>query len=69
MHESLFSLTISDNGKGIPQNMELESLESLGLQLVSILVNQLDQYFTNWIRKSSSFIPISKYFSVKCLKS
>ena len=29
----------------------------------------LDQYFTNWIRKSSSFIPISKYFSVKCLKS
>jgi len=27
------------------------------------------QYFTNWIRKSSSFIPISKYFSVKCLKS
>ena len=28
-----------------------------------------DQYFTNWIRKSSSFIPISKYFSVKCLKS
>jgi len=26
------------------------------------------QYFTNWIRKSSSFIPISKYFSVKCLK-
>jgi len=27
------------------------------------------QYFTNWIRKSSSFIPISKYFPVKCLKS
>jgi hypothetical protein len=29
----------------------------------------LVQYFTNWIRKSSGFIPISKYFSVKCLKS
>jgi len=28
----------------------------------------LIQYFTNWIRKSSSFITISKYFSVKCLK-
>jgi len=27
------------------------------------------QYFTNWIEKSFSFIPISKYFSVKCLKS
>jgi PAS domain S-box-containing protein len=41
-HESLFSLTISDNGKGIPENMELESVESLGLQLVSTLVDQLD---------------------------
>ena len=40
--KSLFSLTISDNGKGIPENLELESLESLGLQLVSILVDQLD---------------------------
>ena len=27
------------------------------------------QYFTNWIEKSFNFIPISKYFSVKCLKS
>jgi len=33
------------------------------------LVLMLIQYFTNWIGKSSSFIPISKYFSVKCLKS
>jgi two-component sensor histidine kinase len=40
--KSLFSLTISDNGKGIPENVELESFESLGLQLVSILVDQLD---------------------------
>jgi PAS domain S-box-containing protein len=32
--ESLFSLTISDNGKGIPEDMELENVESLGLQLV-----------------------------------
>ena len=32
-------------------------------------IADLLQYFTNWIRKSSSFIPISKYFSVKCLKS
>ena len=39
---SSFSLTISDNGKGISENVELESLESLGLQLVGILVDQLD---------------------------
>ncbi|AAM04198.1 sensory transduction histidine kinase [Methanosarcina acetivorans C2A] len=42
MSKSLFSLTISDNGKGIPENVELESVESLGLQLVNILVDQLD---------------------------
>ena len=41
-HKSLFSLTISDNGKGIPENIEFGSVESLGLQLVSILVDQLD---------------------------
>jgi two-component sensor histidine kinase len=40
--KSLFSLTVSDNGKGIPENLVLESLESLGLQLVNILVDQLD---------------------------
>jgi len=31
--------------------------------------NREVQYFTNWIEKSFSFILISKYFSVKCLKS
>jgi two-component sensor histidine kinase len=41
-HEFRFNLTISDNGRGLPENMELESLESLGLQLVNILVDQLD---------------------------
>ncbi|AKB27593.1 sensory transduction histidine kinase [Methanosarcina siciliae T4/M] len=42
VRRSLFSLVISDNGKGMPENMELESVESLGLQLVNILVDQLD---------------------------
>ncbi|MDY9927489.1 MEDS domain-containing protein [Methanosarcina sp.] len=37
-----FTMTVSDNGKGISENIELESLETLGLQLVSILVDQLD---------------------------
>ncbi|MDD3246791.1 MAG: MEDS domain-containing protein [Methanosarcina sp.] len=40
--KSFFSLTISDNGKGIPENIELGRVESLGLQLVSILVDQVD---------------------------
>ncbi len=38
----IFSLTISDNGKGIPKDLDLENIESLGLQLVSTLVDQLD---------------------------
>ncbi|WP_440948694.1 PAS domain S-box protein [Methanosarcina sp. T3] len=42
MNRSLFSLVISDNGKGMPENIELESVESLGLQLVNILVDQLE---------------------------
>ena len=42
IHEFLFSLTISDNGKGIPEDIEYEKLESLGLQLVSALVDQLE---------------------------
>jgi PAS domain S-box-containing protein len=40
-HMSFFSLTISDDGKGIPENIESGKLESLGLQLVNTLVDQL----------------------------
>jgi len=40
--KSFFSLTISDNGKGFPENIELGSVKSLGLQLVNILVDQVD---------------------------
>jgi two-component sensor histidine kinase len=40
--KSFFSLAVSDNGKGISENLELGSLKSLGLQLVSILVDQMD---------------------------
>ncbi|AKB64330.1 PAS domain S-box protein [Methanosarcina mazei] len=42
MGMSLFSLTVSDDGKGLPDDMELKCVESLGLQLVNILVDQLD---------------------------
>ncbi len=37
-----FILNISDNGIGIPENIDIEDLESLGLQLVTSLVDQLD---------------------------
>ena len=37
-----FILTVSDDGGGIPANLDLESLETLGFQLVVSLVDQLD---------------------------
>ncbi|MDW5549885.1 PAS domain S-box protein [Methanosarcina sp.] len=37
-----FILTISDNGIGIPENLNIEDLDSLGMQLVTSLVDQLD---------------------------
>jgi two-component sensor histidine kinase len=37
-----FTLTVSDNGVGIPENLDIEDLNSLGLQLVTSLVDQLD---------------------------
>jgi PAS domain S-box-containing protein len=41
-HESTFNLIISDNGKGIPEDIKFENLKSLGLMLVKILVEQLN---------------------------
>jgi PAS domain S-box-containing protein len=37
-----FILTVSDSGVGISENLDIEDLNSLGLQLVTSLVNQLD---------------------------
>ncbi len=37
-----YTLIVSDNGVGIPENIDLEDSDTLGLQLVNILVDQLD---------------------------
>jgi two-component sensor histidine kinase len=37
-----FTLTVSDDGLGIPENIDIENLYSLGLQLVTSLVDKLD---------------------------
>ena len=37
-----FILTVSDNGIGLPENLDIEDIDSLGLQLVTSLVDQLD---------------------------
>jgi len=40
-----FTLEVLDNGVGIPENFEIEGLNSLGFQLVASLVDQLDGEF------------------------
>lgn len=37
-----FTLRISDNGVGIPDNVEFEKAETLGFQLIKNLAKQLD---------------------------
>jgi PAS domain S-box-containing protein len=37
-----YILTVSDNGVGIPENINIEDSDTLGVQLVTILVDQLD---------------------------
>jgi two-component sensor histidine kinase len=37
-----FTLSISDTGGGIPENLDIEDLDSLGFQLVTSLVDQLE---------------------------
>lgn len=39
---SRYTLTVSDNGVGIPENMDLENTDTLGTQLVTALVDQVD---------------------------
>jgi two-component sensor histidine kinase len=37
-----YTLTVTDNGPGLPQNLNIEETESLGLQLVSLFSEQLN---------------------------
>jgi PAS domain S-box-containing protein len=39
---SKFTLTVFDNGIGIPETVDIRNSDTLGLQLISILVEQLD---------------------------
>ena len=37
-----YMLTVTDNGRGFPEDLDFQNPESLGLQLVNILVEQID---------------------------
>jgi len=40
--DGFYELIITDNGVGIPENLDLDETETLGLQLVKNLINQLE---------------------------
>ncbi|WP_269849015.1 sensor histidine kinase [Methanosarcina horonobensis] len=40
--DTSFILIVSDNGVGIPESLDLENPDTLGMQLVTTLVDQLD---------------------------
>ncbi len=42
LENDLVVLSIGDNGKGIPKDLDIEKTETLGLQLISSLVEQLE---------------------------
>src|ERR1035437_5928539 len=44
-HSTSFILTVLDDGVGVPGNIEFENLESLGFQLVTSLIDQLNGKF------------------------
>jgi two-component sensor histidine kinase len=52
---SSFVLTISDNGVGIPE-LDIEDLDSLGIQLITALVDQLDGEFELKRNNGTEFI-------------
>ena len=41
-YDDEFELIIADNGIGIPEDIDFENIQTLGLQLVNMLVNQLE---------------------------
>jgi PAS domain S-box-containing protein len=49
-------LSVSDNGVGIPKNLDIENLDSLGLQLVTSLVDQLKGELEIKSKKGTEFI-------------
>lgn len=51
-----FILTVLDDGIGIPENLEIEELDSLGFQLITSLVDQLDGKFELKRNNGTEFI-------------
>jgi two-component sensor histidine kinase len=58
--EDNYELIISDNGIGFPEELDFKNTDSLGLQLVNTLTNQIDSKITLDSRYGTKFIIILK---------
>lgn len=56
-----YELTICDNGKGLPENFQMDSLDTLGLQLVNMLVGQLKGTIEFCNKRPGAYFHISFY--------
>ena len=51
-----YILTVEDNGKGIPEEIEFPNPDSLGFQLVNLLVEQIDGYMELQRNNGTKFV-------------
>ncbi len=51
----LYELTVCDNGKGLPENFDIDNTNSMGLKLVNILSDQINAKFSFQSREGTSF--------------
>jgi len=42
MENNSYKLVVGDNGKGLPEDLDIQKTETLGLKLITTLVNQID---------------------------
>ncbi len=54
--ESSYQLHVSDNGKGLPEEIDLRRTRSLGLRLVRILSDQLEGEYSFEVKEGTTFV-------------
>ncbi|MFC2176392.1 ATP-binding protein, partial [Bacteroidota bacterium] len=55
LSDERLKLIVCDNGIGLPENFDIENAESLGLQLVSILAEQIGGELEIVVDKGTAF--------------
>lgn len=61
LSDNNIEMSISDNGVGMPENFDIEQSESLGLQLITALTNQLDGILKVSLENGTKYSVIFKY--------